>query len=261
MTNVLFMGRKRVAADTLTWLSQKHDVNVVGVITDDHLQVSPTYTAAKEQSLPVLSRESAEHLIDNGEMRVDLGVSVLYWQKIRQPVLQRATRGVINFHPAPLPEFKGTGGYNLAVLEGHSEWAVSAHYVDEHIDTGELIDVDWFGIDQERETAQSLEARTQPILLAQIKRITHAALRTEGKLDASPNIGGRYIARADMEAMKEVKDGDDVERKIRAFWFPPYDGAFIHLGGVKCTLVHRPILESLADPDVSNVFTAARKSS
>ncbi|HAJ43978.1 MAG TPA: formyl transferase, partial [Alcanivorax sp.] len=47
----------------------------------------------------------------------------------------------------------------------------------------------------------------------------------------------------------------DVERKIRAFWFPPYDGAYKVINGVKCTLVSRTILESLADPSTSSLFT------
>ena len=42
MINVLFMGRKPVAAKALAWLLERDDVSVVGVITDSHLAVSPT---------------------------------------------------------------------------------------------------------------------------------------------------------------------------------------------------------------------------
>ena len=58
-----------------------------------------------------------------------------------------------------------------------------------------------------------------------------------------------------MEAMKEVVAGDDVERKIRAFWFPPYDGAWLKVNGIRCTLISTQILRTLGDPNVSNVFT------
>ena len=39
--------------------------------------------------------------------------------------------------------------------------------------------------------------------------------------------------------------------KIRAFWFPPYDGAYIEKNGKKYTLVDKEILDSLVDKDTT----------
>ena len=114
-------------------------------------------------------------------------------------------RGVVNFHPAPLPEYKGTAGYNLAILEDLPSWAVSAHYVDEDIDTGEIIQVREFPVDRQRETARTLEAKAQPLLLAQFQEITDRLLASEQRLATTANNGGRYVSRAQMEAMKEVR--------------------------------------------------------
>lgn len=255
MTKIFFMGRKPVAAKALTWLLKRDDVVVVGVITDSHLSVSPTADVARRAGLPILTREVAEQKIASQEISVDLGLSMLYWQKIRSPLLESCSKGVVNFHPAPLPQYKGTAGYNLAILERLCTWAVSAHYVDEAIDTGGIIDVHEFSIDPEFETARSLEAKSQPLLLAQFQDIVGRILRSDGWLPTKPNVGGRYVSRAEMEAMKEVKEGDDIERKVRAFWFPPYDGAYKVVNGMKCTLVSRQILESLADPQASSLFT------
>ena len=55
----------------------------------------------------------------------------------------------LNFHPAPLPDMRGLGGYNVAILEDFEEWGVSAHFVDEEFDTGDLVRVDRFPIDRE----------------------------------------------------------------------------------------------------------------
>lgn len=249
------MGRKPVAAEALRWLLARDDVQVVGVITDSHLSVSPTSDVAREAGVPILDRDTVEARLAGGELAVDLGLSMLYWQKIRRPLLDRCARGVVNFHPAPLPEYKGTAGYNLAILEDRAEWAVSAHYVDDDIDTGEIIEVRAFPVDRQHETARSLEAKSQPRLLAQFQTVTARLLADPAPLPTIANQGGRYVSRAEMEAMKEVREGDDVERKIRAFWFPPYDGAYRMINGVKCTLVSRAILQSLADPATSNLFT------
>jgi methionyl-tRNA formyltransferase len=253
--HVLFMGRKAVAARALTWLIGQPDVKVVGVITDSHLSISPTRDVADAYGISVLNREAMERQVSSGVLKVDLGISVLYWQRIRGPLLESCSRGVINFHPAPLPEYKGTAGYNLAILEGLKRWAVSAHYVDEEIDTGALIDVSYFSVDTERETALSLERKVQPELFAQFTRVAGQALASPTRLPTRPNLGGRYFSRPEMEAMKEIQPGDDVLRKIRAFWFPPYDGAWTVVNGVRCTLVSQEILSSLAGPHVSHLFT------
>lgn len=253
---VLFMGRKRVAAETLEWLNALAGVEVTGVLTDNHLSVSPTSDVARRLGFDLYSLEEAEVAIDEGRLCFDLGLSVLFWRRIKSVMINAATRGIINFHPAPLPEFKGTGGYNLAILEGWREWAVSAHYVDEQIDTGGIIEVDWFPIDEERETVVTLEAKCQPRLSNLVGRVVHQALEREEPLPVTPNEGGRYISRAEMEAMKEVREGDDVDRKVRAFWFPPYTGAWIKVNGVRCTLVNDAILRSLAEPGSSSLFSA-----
>ena len=47
---------------------------------------------------------------------------------------------------------------------------MSAHFVDEEFDTGDLVRVDRFPIDRERETALSLDIRSQERLLARLPR-------------------------------------------------------------------------------------------
>lgn len=255
MTDVLFMGRKAVAAECLTYLLGRADVRVVGVLTDNHLSVSPTTEVATAHGIPVLDWAETRASAARGALRFDLGLSVLYWRRLREDLISIPGKGIINFHPAPLPDYKGTAGYNLAILEGRDTWAASAHYVDTAIDTGPIIDVHWFEIDRDRETARSLEASTRDVLRASFVRVVDAALASAQPLATSPNIGGRYVSRAEMEAMKRIVPGDDVARKVRAFFFPPYDGAYLEIDGRRYTLIDATILHSLADPSASSLFT------
>ncbi|MGI9238817.1 MAG: formyl transferase, partial [Woeseiaceae bacterium] len=140
-----------------------------------------------------------------------------------------------------------------------STWAATAHYMDESIDTGGIIEIGEFPIDSDSETAQSLEYKCRPVLFGLFKKTVSKAKRAKDRLPVSHNKGGRYISRNQMEAMKHVQDGDDVDRKIRAFWFPPYDGALVEINGDKYTLVNRDILESLADSASSSLFSPERK--
>lgn len=254
-TKILFMGRKSVAASCLRYLVSRPDVEVVGVMTDSHLLTSPTSDLAIELGLKLYDFDSALEDLKNGGLKFDLGISMLYWRRLRDEFLLVPSLGLINFHPAPLPEYKGTAGYNLAILEGRSDWATTAHYIDASIDTGNIIEVKYFEIDSKCETAQSIERKCQSMLMSQFIRVVDRALASPKLLDSTPNVGGKYVSRAEMEALKEVKDGDDVATKIRAFWFPPYDGAYIFLNGIKCTLIDRFILNQLSDVASSSLFT------
>ncbi len=252
---ILFMGRKRLGAKCLEFLLLRSDIEIVGVLTDSHLLTSPTADLANKFGLRLYEFDSALEHIKSGLLQFDLGLSVLYWRRLRGEFLTAPTGGIINFHPAPLPEYKGTAGYNLAILEGRNTWATTAHYVDANIDTGSIIEVCSFPIDSERETAKSLEGICQVVLEEQFKRIVSRALSENQPLEGTPNIGGKYISRLEMELMKEIKPGDNIARKIRAFWFPPYDGAYITIEGVKYTLIDRFILDQLGDAASSSLFT------
>lgn len=257
MIKVLFMGRKPVAARCLERLLMREDIEVVAVLTDSHLAVSPTSEVARAHGLPLLTFEEALKACEDESLKFDLGISILYWRRLKGALLATPARGIVNFHPAPLPDYKGVGGYNLAILDSLEEWACSAHYVDEGIDTGEIIAIDRFPMDKDVETAKSLEAKSQESLFKLFVSVFDDLAGSEARLPTTPNEGGRHLNRKELEELKKVDfEKDDVAKKARAFWFPPYDGAFVEINGQRFTLVDRSILESLADPSSSSLFTA-----
>ena len=254
MIKVLFMGRKSVSAKILECLSRSKGVEIVGVLTDSHLVGSPTTQMAKSLNLDLYTLESVNDAISSGKLTFDIGLSVLFWRKINKELIEQAKLGIINFHPAILPDYKGTAGYNVAILQGLLRWGITAHYVDENIDTGGIIEIKTFSIDPESETAQSLESRTMSVLPDFVLEIFYRAIESKALLPVKPNEGGRYISREEMESMKEVVPGDDVDTKIRAFWFPPYKGAFISINGKDYTLVSDELLAELAPAGTTNLF-------
>ena len=84
----------------------------------------------KKNGLRVFEFSHALESLRVGELYFDLGISILYWRKLIDEFLTIPKLGVINFHPAPLPDYKGTAGYNLAIMDELDEWAVSSHYMD-----------------------------------------------------------------------------------------------------------------------------------
>jgi methionyl-tRNA formyltransferase len=243
------MGKnKRSAARALDWLVEQgcEVPAVVAAKPDEWTRPEQRLDlVAERHGLPLVSEEElytrAERL---GE--VDLVISFLFWNRIREPLISLGRIGCLNFHPAPLPDMRGVGGYNVAILEGRPDWGVSCHFVDEHFDTGDLVAVDRFPIDPDGETALSLDLRSQERLLALFQEVLAKALAGD-ELPRERQGKGRYVSRDEFEELRRVRPGDDVERKLRAFWYPPHPGATVELDGRLLSLVDARLLAELAE--------------
>ena len=242
---ILFLGRKKHAADMLEW-TVNQGIEVAGVVADDHVQFSDLAKRSKMLKIPAVSLDDASFIVSGGKNSIDLVVSYLYWRKIREPLISTPRLGCINFHPAILPEWKGVAGYNIAILNKLNEWGASAHVVDSSIDTGPIIKVFKFNFDYRLETAQSLEKKTQEIQCELYKSVM-TDIKNSGSLPDSivQNTGGRYITKKEMLEMMRVQPGDDVSLKVRAFWYPPHHGAYVEIDGAKYTLLDDFILQQL----------------
>ena len=155
---LLFMGRKIYGATALKWCVE-NGWDVVAAVTDNHKDTSPTAEAARSLGVRLLDYDGLMNAIQSNEIEFDLAVSYVYWRILKKPLIEKPKLGIINFHPAPLPDLRGTGGFNVAILENHQTFGVTAHYLDEGIDTGPIIEVDRFKINLKLETAKSLEER------------------------------------------------------------------------------------------------------
>ena len=251
----------------------KHKRSVVGGL--EHLLATgwevaavvappPDESAAPEQRLDLAARRAGLPLASDDDLyaaiesphaseldltAIDTVLSFLFWNRIRKPLIDLADAGCLNFHPAPLPDMRGIGGYNVAILEDWPEWGVSAHFVDAEFDTGDVVRVDRFPIDRERETALSLDYRSQAKLL-DVFRWTAAELAAGRDLPRTPQGDGRYVTREEFEALRVVTPGDPPDltaRRIRAYWYPPHDGATLELDGQTVSLVDRALLAEVAE--------------
>ena len=259
--NVIYMAKnKNSAIDGLLHLinSGVHVSVVVGPEKLSSMDSQRIIDVASEHNIPTTSDDELYECLRDGPQsnnfgfsldEIDLVISFLFWKRIRKPLIDLPKIGCINFHPAPLPDFRGVGGYNFAIYENHPEWGVSAHFVDESFDTGELIKVNRFPINPEDETAFSLEQRSQIDLLALFKEVIELCINGRS-LPKLPQTEGRYIDTEEFEAVRKITPDntlEEVERKIRAFWYPPYDGALMNIQGSEFTVIDRKLLSEIAE--------------
>ena len=69
----------------------------------------------------------------------DLGISYCYPRKISEPLLSTPKQGFVNYHPAPLPKYKGPTELDEAIKNKEINWGVTLHQMDESYDTGKII--------------------------------------------------------------------------------------------------------------------------
>jgi methionyl-tRNA formyltransferase len=241
------MGKSKRSAVRALDLLVERGAEVVAVVAPE-----PDRWTREPQRLDLAARRHGLPLVSDAELYadppedVDLVVSFLYPRLIREPLISLGRIGCLNFHPAPLPDFRGLGGYNVAILEGLREWGVSCHYVDEQFDTGDLVEVERFTIDPDAHTALSLDLESGERLVRLFARVMERALAGEG-LPREPQGEGRYVSGEEFERLRVVRPGDDLERKLRAFWYPPHPGAVLDVEGWRLTLVDDALLAEVAE--------------
>jgi len=199
----------------------------------------------------ILTHESFLEGIKKNQIKALNYIFSLYYQKkIEKSILIYPNKGCINFHPAPLPVYRGVGNYSRCILEGRSTWGVSAHFMDEEFDNGDIIDVNEFDIDEHTETYYSLEIKSLKQMKKLFSKVVYnvvqnrvTSLNIEIEKDKI-----KYLTRVDVQKMKLIGKNDNAElisKKIRAFWRPPFDGASITIGNKKFTIVDDFILNEL----------------
>lgn len=104
---------------------------------------------AKQAGIPCLvltpkecvNRESWERQILSflKEHQVDLVILAGFMRIISPIILSAYPKKVLNIHPSLLPKFPGRQGIKDAFMAKEKETGVTVHYVDEGIDTGEII--------------------------------------------------------------------------------------------------------------------------
>lgn len=69
----------------------------------------------------------------------DLFVSLSFNQIFKKEIIEKPRLGIINCHAGKLPFYRGRNILNWALINDEREFGVTVHYVDQGIDTGDII--------------------------------------------------------------------------------------------------------------------------
>ena len=239
---ILRLARNILLDEVLEWLGPCDNIEVTGVFGAEVIKKRVNEYGLKYYGNDLLEHEELSDI-------VDLVVSWQYGKLIKEPFISTPRLGCINFHPAPLPKYKGRGGCNLAILNHEKKWGGTVHYVNENYDEGDIIEVRFFDFDYKNETGYSLKVKTNDTMFELFKDTLSCFAKNNCRMNSYPQTGeGMFWSKEEMLETMKIKDSDSVDiinDKIRAFWFPTYDGAYVEIKGERFTLVNESIIKSL----------------
>lgn len=98
---------------------------------------------AEKLDVPFITVENvntSDFLSVMDEYKPDLLVSMSFNQILKKNIIEYAPLGFINCHAGALPFYRGRNPLNWALINGESSFGITVHYVDEGIDTGDIVE-------------------------------------------------------------------------------------------------------------------------
>ncbi len=162
---VVFMGTPDIAATCLSsLLESRHEI--IGVYTKPDMpknrgmkmEMSDVKKVALAHDLPVYQPTTFKDDSVYEELKAlnpDAIAVVAYGKILPQRVLDIPAKGCLNIHASVLPELRGSGPVQWAILNGMDETGVTAMYMAAEMDAGDIIEIRKTPIEP-YENAQSL---------------------------------------------------------------------------------------------------------
>lgn len=189
---------------------------------------SAIFDASRLREPSVLDRIAA--------LRPDIGMSVFFGFLVRPDLLRLLPHGCINLHPALLPHNRGANP-NVWSIVDRSPAGVTLHYMDEGIDTGDIIAQRHVPVDVV-DTGESLQRNLEAAcidlfhdtwpLIRESTAVRKPQLKSAGTFHRLADLS--KIDEIDLNQLYTARNLIDI---LRARTFPPYSGAYFWDNGRK----------------------------
>lgn len=150
MSKIIFMGTPDFAEESLKALYENgHDI--IAVVTNPDrpkgrgmkLMASPVKTYAISKQIPVLQPEkikgNTELVQKIRKLNPEYICVVAYGKILPKELLEIPKKGCINVHGSLLPKYRGAAPIQWAIINGDKETGITTMYMNEGMDTGDMI--------------------------------------------------------------------------------------------------------------------------
>jgi methionyl-tRNA formyltransferase len=144
---IVFIGTGDIGVPTLrALLNSEHEV--VAVVTqpdkpvgrEQRIEPPPIKKEIAKTSIPILQPTRIKAAIENiRDLSPDVIVVVAYGQILPRDMLELPRLGCLNLHASLLPRWRGAAPIQAAIAAGDRETGITAMYMDEGLDTGDVL--------------------------------------------------------------------------------------------------------------------------
>ncbi len=228
---VVFLGNHDVGLAVLEALRGSADL--VGIVAhpedpEDGVRYGSVFEWAKRSGIDAIrgKAKSAEVEAFVRERHPDLLVVADYRYLLPKSLLDLVGGNAVNFHPSLLPRFRGRAPINWAIIEGEDEIGLTAHFIDDGVDTGDILMQRSITLSKADDVGDAL-ARLVPLYAEMAAALVRDwdALAASRKRQPAPD-RPPYPARRPQDGLIDWNQpADRVHDFIRAL-AKPYPGAF-----------------------------------
>jgi methionyl-tRNA formyltransferase len=238
---VVFLGNHTVGVRALQAISKS--ANVTGVVAhppdpEDGLRYESVSGFAERNGWKLIRGKGRSPEIHAFivQAKPDLLWITDFRYLIPAEMIALAPLGAVNLHPSLLPAYRGRASINWAILNGESRLGLTAHFVDEGTDTGDIIEQVSYTICDDQDVGDCLN-----ILYPLYVSITGKVLAyfESGRVPRVPQDHSRATSfprrRPEDGRIDWTRPARSISNLVRAVAFP-YPGAFTTLSGENVTV-------------------------
>lgn len=249
---IVFMGTPDFSVPTLEALVQGGHQVIAAVTQPDKpkgrgksVLMTPVKEKALELSIPVYQPEKVrdpEFIEILKAMDPDVMVVVAFGQLLPKSVLEIPRYGCVNVHASLLPKYRGAAPIQWAVIDGEIESGVTTMFMDEGLDTGDILEMKKITLD-ENETGGSLFDKLSKLggelILSTLEKLENGTAVRTPQGETQTNYA--KMLKKSMGEIDWTMEAVTIERLIRGL--NPWPSAYTYLDGKTLKIWSARVLE------------------
>lgn len=254
---IVFMGTPHFAVPSLQMLIDEGH-NIAAVITQpdrksgrgQKVASPPVKTVAIEKGIPVLQFEKIK--LEQGVMALkdiapDIIITAAFGQILSKEILEIPRLGCINVHASLLPKYRGAAPIQWAIINGEKQTGVTIMYMDEGLDTGDIISSAVMDIDEHMTGGvlyENLAIMGAPLLVDTLKSIKNNVVTRRKQQDNESS----YFPPLSKELgqINWTKSAQEIYNLVRAL--DPVMGTYSHIDGKIIKIWSVSVMQGSAAP-------------
>jgi len=266
--NIVFMGTPDIAKESLEAIYNSGH-NILAVVTNPDrpkgrgmkMIATPVKEFAIEKGIQILQPEKVkgnEELIKKiNDLKPDLICVVAYGKILPLELIKIPRFGSINLHGSLLPKYRGAAPIQWAVLNGDTETGATIMYIDEQLDSGDMILKEKIQIGQYETTGEVWEKVSK---IGSKLLINAISLIEKGEAPREKQ-GNNYtlapMLNKEMSLIDWNKTSEEINNLVRGL--NPIMGAYTMLDGKKIKIWKVKIVQPVGNKKPGTILEASDK--